>query len=72
MFYERDSNIKTQKKLESCLEELYQKRNVIAHQSGRRHSDAQRVEVSKDMVEKFMDEIEQIVGKIHELAEQKG
>ena len=72
VFYERDSDIRTKKKLETCLEGLYQKRNVIAHQSGRRHSDAQREEVTREMVVKYMDEIEQIVRKIHELAEQKG
>lgn len=72
VFYERDSNIKTKDKLENCLETLYHKRNIIAHQSGRRHSDAQREEITKEMVENFMEDIEKIVKKIHELAKQKG
>ena len=72
VFYEVGSNIKTKDKLENCLEGLYNKRNIIAHQSGRRHSDAQREEVTKDMVEKYIKEIEKIVRKIQELARQKG
>lgn len=69
---EMGSNIKTKDKLEKCLEGLYHKRNVIVHQSGRRHSDAQREEVTKDMVEKYIEEIEKIVRKMQELARQKG
>lgn len=72
VFYEMGSNIKTKDKLENCLEGLYHKRNVIAHQSGRRHSDAQREEVTKVMVEKYIEEIEKIVRKIQDLARQKG
>ena len=72
VFHEMGSNIKTKNKLESCLEGLYHMRNVIVHQSGRRHSDAQREEVTKGMVEKYIDEIEKIVRKIQELARQKG
>lgn len=72
VFYEMGSNIKTKDKLENCLEGLYHKRNVIAHQSGRRHSDAQREEVTKDMVEKYIEEVEKIVRKIQDLARQKG
>lgn len=72
VFYEMGSNIKTKDKLENCLEGLYHKRNVIAHQSGRRHSDAQREEVTKDMVEKYIEEIEKIVRTMQELARQKG
>lgn len=72
VFYEMGSNIKTKDKLENCLEGLYHKRNVIAHQSGRRHSDAQREKVTKDMVEKYIEEVEKIVRKIQDLARRKG
>lgn len=72
VFYEMGSNIKTKDKLENCLEGLYHKRNVIAYQSGRRHSDAQREEVTKDMVEKYIEEVEKIVRKIQDLARRKG
>lgn len=71
VFYERESNIKTRTKLEKCLNILYRKRNIIAHQSGRRHSDAQREDITKDMVEQFIRDIEKIVQEIQELAKQK-
>lgn len=72
VFYEVNSDIKTKDKLENCLEGLYNKRNVIAHQSGRRHSDAKREAVTKNIVEEYIEAIEKIVRKIHELAKQKG
>ena len=72
VFYERGSSTKTKDKLEKCLETLYRKRNIIAHQSGRRHSDAQREEVTKEMVKKYIKDIEKIVKKIQEMAKRKG
>lgn len=71
VFHERNSTIKTKDKLKRALEVLYRRRNMIAHQSGRRHSDAQKVEITKDMVEKFIEDIEKIVEEIHKLAKQK-
>lgn len=71
VFYERDSSVKTKDKLERCLKLLYHQRNVIAHQSGRRHADAQREEITKDMVEQYINDVEKIVGKIQGLARQK-
>ena len=71
VFYEMGSKIKTKDQLENCLETLYHKRNIIAHQSGRRHSDAQREDVKKEMVEKCIEDIEKIVKKIQKLIQQK-
>ncbi len=71
VFYERDTVIKTKYKLREVLEMLYCRRNVIAHQSGRRHSDAQREKITKSMVGKFIEDIEKIVREIHKLAKQK-
>lgn len=72
VFYEMGSEIKTKDKLENCLEELYHRRNIIAHQSGRRHTDAHREEISKDTVEEYIEKIEKIVKKIQELVSRKG
>lgn len=72
VFYEVKSSIKTKDKLGNCLDGLYNKRNIIAHQSGRRHSDAKREVITKDIVEIYIKAIEKIVEKIHELAKQKG
>lgn len=72
VFYEINSNEKTKSKLENCLESLYHKRNIIAHQSGRRHSDAQKERITKDMVEEYINKIADIVRGIQEQAGQKG
>lgn len=71
VFYERDSSVKTKDKLERCLKNLYHRRNMIAHQSGRRHSDAQREVITKNMVEQYICDIEKIVAKMQDLAKQK-
>ena len=72
VFYERGSDVKTKEKLKNSLEGLYHRRNIIAHQSGRRHSDAQLEEISKELVESHLEDVEKVVQKIHELAEQNG
>lgn len=41
---------------------------MIAHQSGRRHSDAQREMITKDMVEQYICDIEKIVETMQDLA----
>ena len=71
VFYERGSSIKTKNKLETRLEKLYYRRNIIAHQSGRRHYDAIREEITKDMVKEHIEDIKRIVAQIQELARQK-
>ena len=71
VFYERGSSIKTKNKLETRLEKLYYHRNIIAHQSGRRHYDAIREEITKDMVKEHIEDIKRIVAQIQELARQK-
>lgn len=71
VFYERDSAVKTRDKLESFFKRLYHRRNVIAHQAGRRHSDARMEEITKDMVESYINHIEKIVGKIQDMARNK-
>lgn len=71
-FLWKSSSVKTKDKLKYRLQELYDCRNVIAHQAGRRHSDAQRENISKEMVENYVEDIERIVKKIQELAQKKG
>lgn len=71
VFYENNSCVKTKDKLEKCIKDLYHLRNIVAHQSGRRHSDAQREEITKEIVEKYIAEIGGIVKKIQDLARQK-
>lgn len=72
VFYDSNSRVKTKDRLEECLDDLYKIRNIIAHQSGRRHSDAQREDVTKGMVEQHIEEISSIVQTIQECAKLKG
>lgn len=65
-FYERGSDEKPQSKLKRRLNELYARRNKIAHQSDREHTDASKREISKDIVSSFVSDIEKIVNGINE------
>lgn len=65
-FYERGSGEKPQSKLKRRLNELYARRNKIAHQSDREHTDASKREISKDIVLSFVSDIEKIVNGINE------
>lgn len=70
-FYEEGSSVKTKDKLKYCLEGLYRRRNVIAHQSGRCHANAKREEITKEEVEAYIADIEKIVEKIQVEANDK-
>lgn len=60
-FYNRDSVEKTKDKLKRRLNGLYKRRNLIAHQSDRKHEDASVHEISKEVVESFLEDIKKIV-----------
>lgn len=64
-FYDLDSDEKTIDKMKKIVNGLYHRRNVIAHQSDRKHETAQKNEITKDMVEKFIVNITRIVNAIH-------
>lgn len=51
---------KTVDKLKLRLNELFYRRNLIAHQTDRLHSDAQRKNISKEIVTLFIDDVEKI------------
>lgn len=72
VFYEQGSLIKTKDKLKHRLNGLYHRRNVIAHQSGRRHADAQREAITKEIVAGFIQDIQKIVLEIQKRAGEKG
>lgn len=66
VYYDRSSTEKTRDKLKRRLNQLYTRRNLIAHQSDRRHEDAQIQTISKNIVEDFITEISDIVNAICE------
>lgn len=53
------------------VEELFQRRNAIAHQNDRSHASADQTDISKEYVEDYIGKIEKIVNSIHEIAVQK-
>ena len=64
VYYDLQSDEKTIDKLKRRLNQLYTRRNLIAHQSDRRHVDAQLNDISKEIVQEFVSEITDIVNAI--------
>lgn len=70
-FYQMGETEKTKDKLKRRLNELYSRRNIIAHQTDREHTDAQVKSITKEIVQNFIDDIEKIVKAIDEEARKK-
>lgn len=68
VFYVRGAQEKPNDQFKNRLDKLFDIRNIIAHQSGRRHADAQLENITAEMVESSIDIIEKIVLAIHEQA----
>ena len=65
-FYERGGTENTKNKLKRRLNELFSRRNLIAHQSDRAHEDAQRNGITKEIVDQFVCDIQKIVDAVDE------
>ncbi len=63
-FYQRGGTEKTRDKLKRRLNELFSRRNIIAHQTDRAHTDAQIKNITKEIVQNFIWDIEKIVSSI--------
>lgn len=72
VFYDKNSNVKTIAQMRLRLEDLYKVRNIIAHQAGRRHADAKKEIVTKEIVQENIYYIESIVHAIQDEARKKG
>lgn len=70
-FYQRGEVEKTKDKLKRRLNELFGRRNIIAHQSDRTHTDAQVNIITKESVQNFICDIEKIVNAIDTEARNK-
>jgi hypothetical protein len=70
-FYQQGSTVQTKEKLKQRIEELFKRRNAIAHQSDRNHADAQKNSIKKDIVLEFISDIEKIVDAIHKIVAKK-
>lgn len=63
-FYQKDETEKTKDKLKRRLNELFGRRNIIAHQTDREHTDAKVKGITKEIVERFIEDVERIVNSI--------
>ena len=53
------------------VEELFRRRNIIAHQNDRSHASAVQNDITKEFVSEYILKIQAIVNSIHEIAEEK-
>ena len=70
-FYQRGGIENTKDKFKRRLNELFGRRNIIAHQSDRAHKDAQINIITKEIVQNFICDIEKIVRSIDTEARNK-
>lgn len=70
-FFQRGGTENTKNKLKRRLNELFGRRNIIAHQSDRAHTDAQVHGITKEIVQNFIEDIEKIVSSIDAEARNK-
>ena len=71
VFYKMNSNVKTIDQFKKTLNELFKRRNIIAHQFDRDHYNAKINDISEDLVNKLLDTIVKIVNAIHSEAIKK-
>lgn len=71
VFHQQGSTEDTMTQLKNSLDELYNRRNAIAHQSDRNHHDACRKDIEKEYVVKAIDTIEKIVSAINTYIDNK-
>ncbi|MCM1156534.1 MAG: HEPN domain-containing protein [Roseburia sp.] len=63
-FYQRGGSEGTKYQLKRRLNELFTRRNIIAHQADRSHTDAQIKNITKEIGQKFICDVEKIVNSI--------
>lgn len=70
-FYIRGASEKTKDKIKRRLNQLFTRRNWIAHQSDRRHEDAVTNVISREVVEEFITDMIKIVNAVVKVASNK-
>lgn len=70
-FYQQGSTEKPKDKMERILTLLFKRRNIIAHQFDREHSNAEIQEISEDIVSYFVENVKIIVDAIQSYAKEK-
>ncbi len=70
-FHQIGCNIKTIDQYHKAINDLYYRRNAIAHQSDRSHRDNSKNDIERLIVEDYIMKIKKIVGAIHTIATEK-
>lgn len=70
-FYKRGATENTKNKFKRRINELYRRRNAVAHQLDRAHEDASTTEITEILVEEFLVDIEKIIKAIHQAVSEK-
>lgn len=70
-FYQKGDTLSTKVKLKNKIDTLFQKRNIIAHQTVRSHRDASKEKFDEKEVKEMIDDIKKIVDAIHQLVTEK-
>ena len=60
------------KKGSQIVKDLFERRNIIAHQNDRSHSSAVQNDITKEFVSDYISKVEAIVNSIYEIAAGKG
>lgn len=63
-FYEQGSTNPTNEKFKSVLKSLFKRRNQIAHQADCRHETGEKIDIERDDVEAYIDDVEKIATAI--------
>lgn len=64
-FHELNATERTIDKLKRRLNELYNRRNIIAHQFDRQHTDAVKKEISEGLVMDFINDVKKIIEAVN-------
>ncbi|WP_289290185.1 HEPN domain-containing protein [Sporofaciens musculi] len=64
-FFEQTSTTPTSKKFKNTLNDLFRRRNQIAHQADRLHETGEQIDIERETVETYLNNIEKIVNAIY-------
>ncbi len=67
MYYDKNSHMKTEKKLTRKLKDLFDRRNKIVHQADRDHKSGEEYDIDGQEVTEAIECVELFVNSIHEL-----
>jgi hypothetical protein len=65
MYYVRGGSVRTEVKLKCLLDDAFQRRNKIVHQSDRDHKSGQRFDINFEEVNKFIIEIKRFIDTLN-------